>query len=195
MNSVNVQSGCDATCTIRKQKMDFAKQRKEFWETFLSDPNPLKCETCKKFFSTPANRKRHMQRMLHCKNCVFYCRTKTRLKFHMEYFHQIRNKEYHACAHCSWPFARRYKLIRHVEEVHKGKKSFGCYICGKQFSRMSTVNRHVRSIHNNNKWIIYISGLSIFSVSYFSSLRRKSKVHSYMCSLFATLAVCTARNK
>ena len=52
---------------------------------------------------------------------------------------------------CSYSYAIKVNMNKHVASVHEGKKAFKCRICDKSFSEKGSVKRHVSRIHESKK--------------------------------------------
>lgn len=53
----------------------------------------------------------------------------------------------HTCSTCPARFKMRGDLLRHVRNVHEGKRMYHCQTCGKSFGHSGHLNRHIQSVH------------------------------------------------
>eukprot|EP00088_Acartia_fossae_P045335 TRINITY_DN4878_c0_g1_i1.p1 TRINITY_DN4878_c0_g1~~TRINITY_DN4878_c0_g1_i1.p1 ORF type:complete len:504 (+),score=101.29 TRINITY_DN4878_c0_g1_i1:688-2199(+) len=56
-----------------------------------------------------------------------------------------------SCAKCSKSFPQKYRLNRHIREVHDKEKEYKCNICPSQFFKSSSLLRHKVSVHMDYK--------------------------------------------
>ncbi|KAF9104164.1 hypothetical protein BGX27_010209 [Mortierella sp. AM989] len=91
-----------------------------------SDPNArarYKCNQCEKTFSRPYNLRSH--RATHVGLKPFKC----------THVNEKGDK-------CSWAFARKHDLVRHMSSRHAFEKPFKCTTCGAECGRNDSMKRH-----------------------------------------------------
>ncbi|KAF9149727.1 hypothetical protein BGX21_011007 [Mortierella sp. AD011] len=112
----------------RRRRRATTEDAARVFEDDENDPNArarYKCSVCEKTFSRPFNLRSH--RATHAGVKPFVCS-------HVDEKGEA----------CSWSFARRHDLERHMRSRHSGEKLFKCKTCGAECGRNDAFKRHLQ---------------------------------------------------
>ncbi|KAF9343206.1 hypothetical protein BGX26_006100 [Mortierella sp. AD094] len=112
----------------RRRRATTEDDARVFPEDGENDPNArarYKCNVCEKTFSRPFNLRSH--RATHAGVKPYICS-------HVDEKGEA----------CSWSFARRHDLERHMRSRHSGEKLFKCKTCGAECGRNDAFKRHLQ---------------------------------------------------
>mmetsp|Transcript_5958 Transcript_5958/g.14428 ORF Transcript_5958/g.14428 Transcript_5958/m.14428 type:complete len:620 (-) Transcript_5958:106-1965(-) len=113
----------------------------------------LECGICKKLFSTPASRTRHMrihsdERPYSCQYCEKSFRQNAHLKKHIR-LHT--GEKPHACPHCDKRFTQKSTLTGHVRTRHTKETPIACNTCDARFPTRNHLRAHKSKCPGNIK--------------------------------------------
>ena len=125
-----------------------------------TDP-PFLCPECKEEFPSNESLKSHWQsshkkpdnksKTLLCNLCGKTLARNDSLTRHLWNEHKLGKPQEQVCNICGKTIqGSKSKLIKHVNEKHKGIKDHVCHLCGAGFSRPSTLKYHTQRIHEHS---------------------------------------------
>ncbi|XP_055372852.1 putative zinc finger protein 66 isoform X2 [Condylostylus longicornis] len=136
-----------------------SKLRKQTKKIFNEIEKKVECEECHMKFVRESNYAYHLKKahnvvkpILPCNICGKVCKTKQKLKFHME-LHlppEEREKLLFKCPECPQKFTQNGAMRSHVRAQHHFEKPFICEQCGKKFSSQTNLWSHRRSHDDKN---------------------------------------------
>ena len=106
---------------------DFQCARKKSLSVHIETVHEMKCQQCRKTFSTSSELSRHMEiHRYECELCEKSFVTKQKLTQHDASVHKgIKHK----CSECGYQFSRKYVLMNHFITVHQQrKKTYKCQV-------------------------------------------------------------------
>ena len=65
--------------------------------------------------------------------------------------HKRKIEKNFSCDKCGLFFNQKQDLVKHIKEIHQGKRSFKCRQCDKIFGYVSHLNRHIDTVHLKSK--------------------------------------------
>ena len=127
-----------------------------------------KCNLCDKTFCTSAYLKIHIQsihdgsRDYKCHLCNEKFFQEVHFENHVQTLHKIEVKWHFKCTSCGIPFATKYFLDKHNQNIHEGSKNhmhgiherskdYKCDSCGKLFTQTGNLKTHIKAIHRGEK--------------------------------------------
>jgi len=122
---------------------------------------PFICPDCKEEFQTHESLKAHWQvshkkrdeknKTLLCNLCGKTLARNDSLTRHLWNEHKLGKPQEQVCNICGKTIqGSKSKLLKHVNERHKGIKDHVCHLCGAGFSRPSTLKYHTQRIHEHS---------------------------------------------
>ena len=130
-----------------------------------------KCDTCGKIFSDIGKLNRHILKMHKGKEAIvhegkktykcplysldFKCQAsfsnKQGMSLHISKTHL--GFKLHKCQFCVSRFCNKFKLKKHIKEVHEGKKALvfqhSCSLCIASFKYKKNLQEHIAAVHEN----------------------------------------------
>jgi KRAB domain-containing zinc finger protein len=160
-----------------------------------------KCPHCGDSFKQRVGLRSHVRKKCYqkehfkCSVCEYISDSRYNLKIHLNTVHNGENgsnedkrKSAKICEHCGSSFAETYRLKRHVESVHEGKRQtkrkHQCNICGKSVNQLKG---HIRAVHDKVKPFVcstcgYKCGKQIQLDHHMELVHDDIKVRPFQCS-------------
>ena len=104
------------------------------------------CPFCKVLYWRKSDLESHItnihRKAFNCSFCGLTYKSKPRLKVHIEYNHNGKEKE--QCQICKKEFQGKHILEGHIAKVHEEKKPHLCSICSFSTSEISNLKKHIK---------------------------------------------------
>ena len=155
----------DFTCKMCNKGFRRLKYLKQHEEDIHKQEDGWKCEICGTTYKQQRNLINHI-RLRHTDSEKFKCSLcpkeflfRFSLNRHLNMKHGVsssrstnifvvkQTEEFFDCAKCGRVLKGKFRLNRHMLEVHEEDKTFKCESCSKSFARNDKLKRHVREVH------------------------------------------------
>ncbi len=136
-------------CNNSKHRTKRAEQGQSIENTIQSNSE---CPYCRHKSTTRWNLKQHIVschiniRQLKCQRCRKSFSSKYKLKRHMATHSSVRKFK---CNFCSFTATRKGRVNSHIKEMHAEFKQFRCNLCEARFKRNSHLQNHMSSVHSS----------------------------------------------
>ena len=119
--------------------------------------NQIKCDICKKIFTTMSNLKNHKrtvhenERSFNCNLCDKIFKEKGTLKRHQNTHITGEEKLTFKCKILDEGFTRNFNLNQHIRSIHEKIKPFVCQHCEKAYTQNIDLKRHQIKHHDSSE--------------------------------------------